>query len=182
MAGKGKFVFAGLLIVGAVAYLIVSSTGSTAHYFVTIEELRDMGDEAIGRNITVAGAVLGDTIVYDPSAPRVTFTVVQVPGDPKEVEQAGGLAAVLHAAVGDPYAPRLEIVYEDVKPDLLQHEAQAIVRGRLEQDGRFYADEVLLKCPTRYEEDVPAQTSEKPHFGEPSSRGLSGVVELSGGL
>jgi cytochrome c-type biogenesis protein CcmE len=182
MAGKGKFVFAGLLIAGAVAYLIVSSTGSTAHYFVTIEELRDMGDEAIGRNITVAGAVLGDTIVYDSSVPRVTFTVVQVPGDPKEVEQAGGLAAVLHAAVGDPHAPRLEIVYEDVKPDLLQHEAQAIVRGRLEQDGRFYADEVLLKCPTRYEEDVPGQTSAKPNFDEPSSPGLSGVFELSGGL
>ena len=157
MQGKGKFLFAGLLIVAAVAYLIVSSTGSTAHYFVTIEELQAMGDETMGRNITVSGAVLGDTIVYDSSAPRVTFTIVQIPGDPKEVEQAGGLAAVLHAAVRDPTAPRLEIVYDDVKPDLLQHEAQAIVRGRLEEDGRFHADEVLLKCPTRYEEEIPDQ-------------------------
>jgi cytochrome c-type biogenesis protein CcmE len=64
--------------------------------------------------------------------------------------------------VGNPEAPRLEIVYEDVKPDLLQHEAQAIVRGRLEEDGRFHADEVLLKCPTRYEEDVPDQISANP--------------------
>ena len=133
-----------------------------------------MGDEAMGRNITVSGAVLGDTIVYDSSVPRVSFTVVQVPGDPQEVERAGGLAAVLHAAVGNPDAPRLEIVYEDVKPDLLQHEAQAIVRGRLEEDGRFYADEVLLKCPTRYEEDVPDQISANLRAGnsvEPS-RGL----------
>lgn len=159
MAGKGKFVFAGLLIVAAVAYLIVSSTGSTAHYFVTVEELHAMGDEAIGRNITVSGAVLGDTIVYDLSVPRVTFTVVQVPGDPQEVERGGGLAAVLRAAVSDPGAPRLDVVYNDVKPDLLQHEAQAIMRGQLGEDGRFYADEVLLKCPTRYEEDVPDQIS-----------------------
>ncbi len=157
MEGKTKFVIAGLLIVAAVVYLIVSSTGSTAHYFLTVEELLAMGDEAVGRNVTVSGAVLGDTIVYDASKPQVTFTVVQVPGDPKEVERAGGLAAVLHAAVNNPDAPRLEVVYNDVKPDLLQHEAQAIMRGRLGEDGRFYADEVLLKCPTRYEEEIPAQ-------------------------
>jgi cytochrome c-type biogenesis protein CcmE len=87
----------------------------------------------------------------------VTFTVVQVPGDPEEIERGGGLAAVLHDAVSNPNAPRLEVVYDDVKPDLLQHEAQAIMRGQLEEDGRFYADEVLLKCPTRYEEEVPEQ-------------------------
>ncbi len=157
MGGRFKFVFAGLLIVAAVAFLIVSSTGSTAHYFLTIEELQAMGGDAYERNITVSGAVLGDTIVYDVSGPRVAFTVVQVPGDPKEVEQAGGLAAVLHTAVNDPTAPRLEVVYDDVKPDLLQHEAQAIMRGQLGEDGRFHADEVLLKCPTRYEEDLPDQ-------------------------
>ncbi len=157
MAGKGKFVFAGLLILAAVVYLIITNTGSTAHYFLTIEELRAMGDRAIGRNLTVSGAVLGDSIAYNPIIPRVTFTIVQVPADPKEVERAGGLAAVLHAAVNNPNAPRLEVVYNNVKPDLLKHESQAIVRGRLGEDGRFYADEVLLKCPTRYEEAVPEQ-------------------------
>lgn len=160
MIGKAKFAIAGLLIAAAVVYLIVSNTGSTAHYFLTVEELEAMGEEAVGRNMTVSGAVLGDTIVYDPSVPRVTFTIVQVPGDPDEIEQAGGLALVLHEAVKNPNAPRLEIVYEDVKPDLLQQEAQAIVRGQLGKDGRFYADEVLLKCPTRYEEDVPGQVEE----------------------
>lgn len=157
MGGKTKLIIAGLLIVTAVVYLIVSNTGSTAHYFLTIEELQAMGEEAIGRSLTVSGAVIGDSIVYDPSVPRVTFTIVQVPGDPEEVERAGGLAAVLHAAVNDPNAPRLEVVYDDVKPDLLKGEAQAIVRGQLGEDGRFYADEVLLKCPTRYEEAVPDQ-------------------------
>jgi len=161
MTNKTKFIFAGLLIVAAVAYLIVSSTGSTANYFLTIEELQAMGNDATGRNVTVSGAVLGDTIVYDPSeSPQVTFTVVQIPGDPEEVERAGGLAKVLHDAVNNPSAPRLEVVYYDVKPDLLQNEAQAIMRGQLGEDGRFYADEVLLKCPTRYEEEVPEQSGE----------------------
>ncbi len=157
MVGKGRLVAAGLLIVAAVVYLIVSKTGSTAHYFLTVEEVQALGDRAIGRHITVSGAVLGETISYDPSIPRVTFTIVQVPGDPQEIRRAGGLAAVLHAAVSDPTAPRLEIIYDDVKPDLLQHEAQAIIRGRLGEDGRFYADQVLLRCPSRYAEEIPAQ-------------------------
>jgi len=158
--GKGKFIIAGLLIVAAVVYLIVTSTGQTAHYFLTIEELRAMGQEVNGRRVTISGAVLGDTISYDTSIPEVTFTIVQVPGDPREVERAGGLAQVLHDAVTNPDAPRLEIVYEDVKPDLLQHESQAIIRGQLKDDGRFYADEVLLKCPTRYDEGLPEQSGE----------------------
>jgi cytochrome c-type biogenesis protein CcmE len=45
-------------------------------------------------------------------------------------------------------------------PDLLRHEAQAIVTGRIGADGVFYADELLLKCPTRYEEDIPLQSLE----------------------
>ncbi len=160
MGGKGKFVVAGLMIVAAVVYLIVSSTGSTARYFLTVEELEEMGAEAYDRNVTVSGAVLGDTIDYDSSVPRVTFTIVQVTSDPQEVERAGGLAAVLEAAVSDADAPRLEVVYEDVKPDLLQHETQAIIRGQMGPDGRFYAEEVLLKCPTKYEEGVPGQAEE----------------------
>ncbi len=159
MPGRLKFIIAGLLIVAAVVYLIVTSTGSTARYFMTVQELQAMSD-AGERNVTISGAVLGDTIAYDSSRPRVTFTIVQVPGDPKEVERAGGLSKVLHDAVNDPDAPRLEIVYDDVKPDLLQHESQAIIRGRLQEDGRFHADEVLLKCPTRYEEGVPDQGEE----------------------
>ena len=62
MQNKTTFIIAGLLIVGAVIYLIVSSTGSTAQYFVTVAELQAMGEEAMQRNITVSGAVLGETI------------------------------------------------------------------------------------------------------------------------
>jgi cytochrome c-type biogenesis protein CcmE len=80
-----------------------------------------------------------------------------VPGDNKEVEAQGGLAAVLHAAVTDPTRSRLKVVYIGPKPDLLRNEAQAIMTGHLGSDGVFYADELLLKCPTRYEEAVPQQ-------------------------
>ncbi len=146
-----------VLIVAAVGYLIWSSTGSSASYFLTIEEVQAMGEEAQERNLTVSGAVRGESIVYDPSKPRVTFTMVQIPGDLKVVEARGGLATILHEAVEDPTAPSLSVIYEGIKPDLLQHETQAIVRGRLSDDGTLLADDVLLKCPSRYAEEIPEQ-------------------------
>jgi cytochrome c-type biogenesis protein CcmE len=50
------------------------------------------------------------------------------------------------------------VVFVGPKPDLLQHEAQAIMTGRLGEDGKFFADELLLKCPTKYEDAVPEQS------------------------
>lgn len=160
MGINAKFIVASLMVVAAVTYLIVSSTGSSAHYFLTVEELRAMGNEAIARPVTISGVVLGDTLVYDPSKPQVLFTTAQVPADPDEVARAGGISAVLWTAMNDPNAPRLEVVYDDVKPDLLQGGVQAIIRGHLAQDGRFHADEILLKCPSRYQEGVSEQTGD----------------------
>lgn len=157
MASRTELIAAGLLIVAAVVFLIVSSTGSTARYFLTVEELQAQRDELAGRAVTISGAVVGDTIAYDSSRPQVAFSVVHVPGDPREVDRAGGLAQVLHDAVTDPQASRLDVVYDDVKPDLLQHQSQAIIRGELQEDGIFRASELLLKCPSRYEEALPAQ-------------------------
>ncbi len=160
MSDKRNLVLAGMLILAAVVYLIISSTNSTASYFLTIEELQALGDRALTRNSTVSGAVIGESITYDPAMPRVTFTMVQIPGDLKAIEAAGGLAVVLHAAVSDPAASHLDVIYDGIRPDLLTHEAQAIVRGMLHTDGRFYADELLLKCPSRYAEDIPQQIEE----------------------
>ncbi|MBO9367219.1 MAG: cytochrome c maturation protein CcmE [Chloroflexi bacterium] len=154
---RTKFLIGGLLILAAVAYLIASSTVAAAQYFLTVDEVKAKGSEVIGKNLRVSGAVIGDTIQYDPQTLKLTFEVAHVPGDNKEVEAQGGLAAVLHAAVTDPTRSRLKVVYIGPKPDLLKNEAQAIMTGHLGSDGVFYADELLLKCPTRYEEAVPQQ-------------------------
>lgn len=155
-----KFVIGGLLIVAAVVYLIVSSTQASAQYYLTIDELMSGSAEVGDRELRVSGAVEGDSIQYDAETLTLQFTVVNVPADMQEIERAGGLAAVLHQAVNDPAATRMPVVYEGPMPDLLRHEAQAIVTGRLSEDGVFHADELLLKCPTRYEEEVPVQSAD----------------------
>ncbi len=155
---KTKFLLGGLLILAAVVYLIFSSTAASAEYFMTIDELKAKGSAVVGKNLRISGAVLGDTIQYDPQTLTLTFEVAHVPGDNKEIEAQGGLAEVLHAAVTDPTRNRIKVIYIGPKPDLLRNEAQAIMTGHLGEDGIFYADELLLKCPTRYEEAVPQQS------------------------
>jgi cytochrome c-type biogenesis protein CcmE len=86
--------------------------------------------------------------------------VAHIPGDNNEIEQQGGLAKVLNEAVNDPNRNTLVVVYNGPKPDLLRNEAQAIMTGKVGEDGVFYADELLLKCPTKYEEAVPEQAEQ----------------------
>jgi cytochrome c-type biogenesis protein CcmE len=119
---RTKFLVGGFVILLAVGYLIVSSFGSSAQFFLTVEELRAKGTSIIGDDVRISGVVDGDSITYDTESLRLEFNVVD---------------------------------------DLMQHEAQAIIEGAWQEDGVFYAhnraDSLLLKCPTRYEEEFPEQ-------------------------
>jgi cytochrome c-type biogenesis protein CcmE len=152
-----KFLVGGLLILAAIVYLIISTSQASAQYFVTIEELRTRSAELQGRELRVSGAVIGDSIQYDANTLTLSFTVANIPSDNKVIDASGGLAAVLKAAVVDKSQARLKVAYKGVKPDLLKNEAQAIMTGKYEADGSFTATELLLKCPTKYEDAVPQQ-------------------------
>jgi cytochrome c-type biogenesis protein CcmE len=156
--GRAKFIVGGLLIVAAIVYLIVTSTQASAQYFLTVDELTERIGSEIGRDVRVSGAVIGDSVQYDPQSLTLEFSIAHVPGDNSEIEAQGGLGKVLYDAVNDPDRSRIQVVYIGPKPDLLRHEAQAIMTGELGEDGVFYADELLLKCPTKYEEAVPEQS------------------------
>ncbi len=160
--GKGsqiKFIIGGALIIAAIILLIVTNTRAGAQYFLTVNELAEKQTAMQGKELRISGAVLGDTIEYDTENLILRFDIAHVPGDNDEIEAAGGLAAVLYEATINPDLRHLTVQYEGVMPDLLRNEAQAIVTGKLGDDGVFYAEELLLKCPTKYEEAVPEQSS-----------------------
>jgi cytochrome c-type biogenesis protein CcmE len=157
--GRAKFIVGGLLILAAIIYLIFSATQANAEYFMTVDELQAKGSSIVARNLRISGAVVGSTIQYDANKLELSFDIANVPGDNATIEAEGGLSKVLHDAVVDPTRSRLKIVYNGPMPDLLRDEAQAILTGHLGDDGVFHADELLLKCPTKYQEAVPSQAS-----------------------
>ena len=152
-----KFLAAGAVILLAVAYLLVSGTLRGARYFIGVDDL--LADSAyLGQTLRISGAVDGETIDYDSERALIQFEIVNIPADYADLAQA------LHQALRDPAASRLRIEVQDAAlPDLLQHEAQAILTGALAADGIFQASELLLKCPSRFEESAgPGQLSEIP--------------------
>lgn len=150
--GRGerlKFLVGGLLILGAIAYLILQGTVAGARFFIMVDDVVD-NPEYVGQTVRLTGAVLGDTIDYEASSGTLQFTVANIPAEFDD------LAETLHLAVNNPDASQLQVYMEDeTMPDLLQHEAQAIMTGTLGEDGIFYATELNLKCPTRFEEHTP---------------------------
>lgn len=152
-----KFLLAGLIILVAVLYLLVSGTLQGARYFITVADLLQ-GAAYKGQTVRISGAVDGETIDYDSENAVIQFEIVHIPGAYED------LATALREALHDDTAPRLKVVVEDAAmPDLLQHEAQAILTGALAGDGVFYATELLLKCPSRFEESTgPGGLSQIP--------------------
>jgi cytochrome c-type biogenesis protein CcmE len=144
-----KFLIGGILILAAVGYLVVTGMASGARYYITVDQL--LSDPSyVGKEVRISGAVLGDTIQFDSKNLLMDFTIVSIP------EEYDNLAVALHDAVNNDDASRVSIHIEDQpKPDLLQHEAQAILTGKLGENGTFYASELLLKCPSRFEEAEP---------------------------
>ena len=60
-----KFLIGGVLILGAVLYLIVSGTMQGARYFITVDEV--VNDASyLNKTVRVSGAVIGESIEYEP--------------------------------------------------------------------------------------------------------------------
>lgn len=152
-----KLIIGAAVILLALVYLVYTTARSSTQYFMTVEELHTRSAELVGQNVRMSGVVLGDSIQYNPQTLDLTFDVAQIPGDHRVIEEMGGMAKVLADAAANPQGDLLTVHYNGVKPDLLKHEAQAIVSGSLDDQGVFQASELLLKCPSKYESALPNQ-------------------------
>jgi cytochrome c-type biogenesis protein CcmE len=149
-----KFLIGGLILIGAAVFLIVSSLRFQQQYYITVDTLMSGRDHYVDKDARISGVVLGDTIDYD--GHTLSFMIADIPQGTGEVQDAEWVDT-LHTAAIDTSSARVKVVLvNQPKPDLLKDEAQAIVTGKLGKDGIFYADELLLKCPTRYQEAAPA--------------------------
>ncbi len=141
---KPKYLLGFALIAAAIVFLIVTSMSANAQYFYTVAELRAKGQGVIDQNVRISGAVINSSTKFEvrDNQPYLEF-------------------AIADAEKIDSQTP-LHIVYNGPKPDLIdQPHAQAIIEGHLGADGNFHADNLLLKCPSRYEEQYPNQVESK---------------------
>ena len=106
----------------------------TFQYYQTLREFEQSG--AVGKAVRVHGYVALDSIQRDVPGKTVRFSVVN---DPPHAGAASG-------------APPLAVVYGTLEtPDMFKDGAEVVVEGRLGADSVFVADNVLAKCPSKFE-------------------------------
>jgi cytochrome c-type biogenesis protein CcmE len=112
----------------------------TFRYYQTLAEFR--AEHAGGAPARVHGYVAPGSIVRDLEARTLRFEVVNDP------PHAGGPAA------GD----RLPVVYASLEvPDMFKDGAEVVVEGRLSAGEVFAADNVMAKCPSKFEAEASAE-------------------------
>jgi cytochrome c-type biogenesis protein CcmE len=125
--GKRKFIISGLVIAVAMAYLIFTALQGSASYFLTVSELQARGSEFYGRNVRVSGRVVANSVDWNASELLLRFDIT---------DEDGG---------------RLRVVFHGPKPDQMRGEAEAVIEGKYLENGEFQANNLLMKCPSRYE-------------------------------
>jgi len=111
-----------LLLLGYLAYTGVQDSKS---YYVTIKELRTMGDSAYSKRLRVAGNVLPGSIKR--SGTRLQFVLV---------EEDQNL--------------RVDYTGADAPPDTFKDDSQALADGTFGRDGVFHAKGLQAKCASKY--------------------------------
>jgi cytochrome c-type biogenesis protein CcmE len=129
-----KFGGAIAVILAALAYLAYTGVQESKSYYVTIKELRGMGDSAYAKRLRVAGNVQPGSIHR--SGTSVNFVLV-------ESDQT------------------LNVVYNGTEPppDTFKDDAQALAEGKFSRDGVFYAKQIQAKCASKY---APQQNQAAP--------------------
>jgi cytochrome c-type biogenesis protein CcmE len=114
----------------------------TFEYYQTLQEFRAAG--TVGKPVRVHGYVALGSIERDVSQRQVRFAVVNDP------PHAG-------RATGDP----LPVLYATLEtPDMFKDGAEVVVEGRLDASAVFVADNVMAKCPSKFQ----AQAAESAPF------------------
>jgi cytochrome c-type biogenesis protein CcmE len=129
LKARSKFFVGGAIIVLAVGYLVVSSIGGSTAYYLTVQEVKAQGPSE--RPVRVAGTVVAETIKWNTQELLLKFNIA---------DDSGSLA----------------VIYNGPRPDMLRDGAEVVVEGRYIEEGFFEANNLLLKCPSKYEEAATA--------------------------
>ncbi|GAA4431156.1 cytochrome c maturation protein CcmE [Ravibacter arvi] len=124
------------LIVIAIAVGIIISTAGDASTYVTFSEAQTMASKGNNSSIHVVGQLTKN------EKGEITNMIYRPEIDPNHFE----FSLVDNAGV------EKKVVYPDAKPQDFDKSEQVVVIGNME-DGYFHAEKILLKCPSKYEND-----------------------------
>ena len=132
-----KFGAATLVILLSLGYLAFTGVQESKSYYVTIKELRGMGDSAYSKRLRVAGNVQPGSIKR--VGTHVEFVLV---------EQDLSVPVVYNGT--------------EAPPDTFKDNANALAEGSFGRDGVFHAKGLQAKCASKYAPQQQGQPGAAP--------------------
>ena len=122
---KRKFVIGGIILLAVAGYLVYLFLGSSLSYYATVSEFLKNRTDQYGESVRVGGTIVENSIEWEPQKPELKFDIA------------------------DEHS-QLSILYEGVIPDNFAAGKDIVIEGKYNPDGIFYAESLLLKCPSKY--------------------------------
>ena len=116
-------------MLAAVIYLLYLIFSSSVSYYVTVSEFYDREAELGDVNVRVAGKVVESSINWNSDNLELGFTIAE-----------GGNS--------------MPVIFHGAQPSGFKADSSVLVEGRYRPDGVFEAKQLILKCPSKYEEAV----------------------------
>ena len=137
MKRQMKFAILGGVVIAALTYLMYVGIQTGSMYYLSVSEFMVQKESFNGRKVRVNGELLVGSVRYDPKDLELRFILKD--------EETG------HT---------LPILYRGAPPDLLEQEGVSVVAEGVydEETGTFKADQLLVKCPSKYERKEEVET------------------------
>jgi cytochrome c-type biogenesis protein CcmE len=130
-SNKTRFLVISAVIVLALGYMIYAAFPGNALYFLTVTEFSERSDVQDGRLLRVSGKLVEGTFGRDGNSIDSLFEITDQDGDSSSIT--------------------LQASYKGVLPDLFFNpHSELILEGTYGANQVFHADNILVKCPSKY--------------------------------
>ena len=123
---KKRYIIGGGIIVLAAIYLITLSLGNSVSYYLTVSELMDRSNELYDTRVRVIGNIVEGSVQWNAEEVELEFMIAE-----------GG--------------ETLSVIYNGARPAGFEPGSDILVEGKLQSGQTFFADQLILRCPSKYE-------------------------------
>jgi len=127
----------GLVVAATVVGFVVIDGMGAETYFYTADQAVAQGPELVGQTVRVKGIVEPGTVIGSDGQLGREFKVAEK-------------------------GKSIRVTYNKAMPDTFDENMEVVVSGKVNDEMVVVADEVLVKCPSRYEGAPPTATQKEP--------------------
>jgi cytochrome c-type biogenesis protein CcmE len=127
MGSRARLILVSLVIIGSVAYLILSGVKQTGLHYMSVSELAQAERPPKEGGFRLDGRVAIGTVHYDQKTPQLLFQMTDG-------------------------AAEIGVVYQGLMPDAFGEGREVVVEGMFDHSARtLHASKLVTKCPSKYE-------------------------------